>query len=55
MIDPDQRERHLEPVDIQVKQRTTVQTVIIAIGVIVGMAVIAEIIVRIVTALRDMQ
>lgn len=53
MIDPDQQEKHLAPLDIKVKRKTQVLTAVVAIAIIVGFAILAEIIVRVISAMQE--
>lgn len=53
MINPENQEKHLAPVDVKIQNKTTLVTIVIALAIIVGVMIIAELINRIVLSLRS--
>lgn len=52
MYNPEHQEKHLAPMDVKIKTRTTVVTIIMALAIIAGVIVIAEIFSRAISSLR---
>ncbi len=47
MINPDQQEKHLAPMDVKIKNKVKVVTLALALAIVLGLMAAAELVVRI--------
>lgn len=53
MINPDQQEKHLAPMDVKIKNKLNTATVVVALIIVIGVMVAAELIMRAIAFLRS--
>lgn len=54
MYNPENQEKHLAPMDVKIRNKTTVMTIVAAIAVILGVFILAEIVDRVLSSLQGM-
>lgn len=52
MYNPEHQEKHLAPMDVKIKTRTTIVTVVAAIAIILGAMFIAQTVDRVISFIR---
>ena len=53
MYNPEHQEKHLAPMDVKIKTRTTIVTVIVATAIVLGVVFIAQTIDKVISSMRS--